>query len=130
MKNLTIRGILVDTRKGISPVKFEYNTYEDITNLLKCKWITCVSRLIGGKIVNVYCDEEALLKPAREPAIITRNKSTREIVEVLYGNCLLILHDKDGDIKSLPFSYYDPILLTQASITEGLNTYQVLQAEM
>jgi len=80
--------------------------------------------------VDVYCDEEALLKPAREPAIITRNKDTRRIIEVLYGNCFICLHNKKGEIKSLPYRHYDKILLTQASITEDNRTYQVLQCEM
>lgn len=125
-----IRGILVDTRKGISPITIEYNTYEDITEVLKCEWITCVSRNIGGKLVSVYCDEEALLKPTREPAIITRDKDTKKIIEVLFGNCFICLHGKKGEIKSLPYNNYDPILLTQASITNNVGTYQVLQAEM
>lgn len=125
-----VRGILVDTRKGIAPFKLEYNTYEDITNLLKCNWITCVSRKIGGVLVDVYCDEEALLKQTREPAIITRDKSSRKIIEVLYGNCFLCLHNKKGETKSIPYASYDPILLTQASITEGNITFQVLTAEI
>ena len=130
MKNLTIKGILVDTRKGITPIKIDYVDYHSITEQLGCKWITCVRRSIGGKIVDVYCDEEALLKPAREPAIITRNKETRQIIEVLYGNCFICTHDSKGQVKSLPYSYYDPILLTQAHITEGNRGFQVLQAEM
>ena len=125
-----IRGILVDTRKGITPITLEYNTYEDITEVLKCEWITCVSRNIGGKLVSVYCDEEALLKPVREPAIITRDKDTKKIIEILFGNCFICLHDKKGEIKSLPYNNYDPILLTQASITNNVGTYKVLQAEM
>lgn len=125
-----IRGILVDTRKGISPITLEYNTYEDITEVLKCEWITCVSRNIGGKLVSVYCDEEALLKSAREPAIITRDKDTKKIIEVLFGNCFLCLHSKKGELKSLPYADYDTILLTQASMTNNARTYQVLQAEM
>lgn len=125
-----LRDILVDTRKGVSPVRFEYNDYKDITELLGCKWITCVTRNIGGMDVDVYCDEEALMKPAREPAIITRNKDTRQIIEVLYGNCFLCLHNKKGEVKNIPYGVYDVILLTQASVTEGNRTYQVLQAEM
>ncbi len=125
-----LRGILVDTRKGISPVKIEYNTYHDITELLGCTWITCVTRNIGGINVDVYCDEEALLKPAREPAIITRSKTEHNIIEVLFGNCFICLHNKKGEVKSLPYVLYDKILLTQASVTEHNKTYKVLQAEM
>lgn len=127
---MILRGILVSTKKGITPVKFEYNNYHDIIELLGCTWITCVSRNIGGMNVDVYCDEEALLKPAREPAIITRNKDTRKIIEVLYGNCFICLHNKKGEIRSLPYRHYDKVLLTQASITENNRTYQVLQCEM
>ena len=127
---MILRGILVDTKKGITPVKFEYNDYHDITELLGCTWITCVSRNIGGMNVDVYCDEEALLKPVKEPAILTRNKDTRKIIEVLYGNCFICLHNKKGEIRSLPYRHYDKVLLTQASITEGNRTYQVLQCEM
>lgn len=127
---MILRGILVDTKKGITPVKFEYNDYHDINEQLGCQWSTCISRNIGGMNVDVYCDEEALLKPAREPAIITRNKNTRRIIEVLYGNCFICLHNKKGEVKSLPYRHYDKILLTQASITEDNRTYQVLQCEM
>jgi hypothetical protein len=127
---MKLRGILVNTKKGIEPVKFEYNNYKDITELLGCDWITCVSRNIGGMNVDIYCDEEALLKPTREPAIITRDKETRRIIEVLFGNCFICLHNKKGEIKSLPYVDYDKILLTQASLTDNNRTYQVLQCEM
>lgn len=129
-KNLRIKGILVDTRKGITPHQIEYYSYKDISEAIGCKWIACVSRCIGGKIVDVYCDEEALLKPSREPAIITRDRTTKKIVEVLYGNCFLCIHDSKGNTKSLPRSYYDPILLAQAYVKEGNRGFQVLQAEM
>ena len=125
-----IRGILVDTRKGISPVRIEYNDYQDITELLGCKWITCVTRKIGGMYVDVYCDEEALLKPMREPSIITRDKESKRVIEMLFGNCFICLHNKKGEIKNLPYADYDKILFTQASVTDNVRTYQVLQAEM
>lgn len=127
---MRLHGILVDTNKGITPVKFDYNDYHDINEQLRCQWSTCISRNIGGMNVDIWCDEEALMKPAREPAILTRNKETRKIIEVLYGNCFICLHNKKGEVKSLPYHDYDKILLTQASITEGNRTYQVLQCEM
>lgn len=125
-----IRGILVDTRKGIAPTKLVFNDFEDIANLLKCECITCVSRNIGGVVVDVWCDEEALLKRAREPAIITRDRQSKRIIEVLFGSCFLCLHDKKGNLKSLTYSHCNTILLTQARITNTTRTYQVLQAEM
>ena len=127
---MRLHGILVDTNKGITPVKFDYNDYHDINEQLRCQWSTCISRNIGGMNVDIWCDEEALLKPAREPAILTRNKETRKIIEVLYGNCFICLHNKKGEVKSLPYHDYDKILLTQASITEGNRTFQVLQCEI
>ena len=125
-----LRGILVNTRKGIEIKRIEYNDYHDIAEALECSWITCVPRIIGGVLVDVYCDEEALLKTAREPALITRKKDTREIIEILYGNCFICKHNKKGEIVSLKHADYDPILLTQASISDKVRTYQVLQAEM
>lgn len=125
-----IRGILVDTREGIVPIKLEFNNFEDIANLIKCECVTCVSRNIGGVLVDVWCDEEALLRQAREPAIITRDRQSKRIVEVLFGSCFLCLHDKKGNLKSLTYSHYNTILLTQAHITNTTRTYEVLQAEM
>lgn len=125
-----VRGILVDVRKGIAPTKIDYTDYKDIAKVLKCKWITCVPRMLGGRLVDVYCDEEALLRHVEEPAILTRNKTTHQIVEVLLGNCFICRHNKKGEIISLKRDDYDPILLTQASVTNSTRTYQVLQAYM
>ena len=126
----TLRGILVDVKNGVAPIKIDYNNYHDITDILNCEWIACVRREIGGVIVDVYCDDEALLKPAREPAIITRDKKTQRVIEVLFGNCFICLHNKSGDVKNLPYKDYNAILSAQATMYSDGKPYQVLQAVM
>ena len=123
-----IRGILVDVEKGISPFNQEIKDAHDIADMLKCEYVTCVRRYVGGEYVDIYCDEEALLKPARDPAIITKHNG--KIVEILYGNCLLCLHNKQGDMKSLPHRMFEPIMLAQANVKVGEKWYLCLQSSL
>lgn len=124
-----IRGILVDVHNGITTFNQEINSAKDIADLLNCEYVECVKRNIGGQIVDIYCDEEALLKQAREPAIVTKNKSNK-IIEVIYGNCLLCLHTKNGNMKSLPHRMFEPILLTSGSFKTNDKWYQCLQCRL
>lgn len=103
-----IRGVLVDVNGEIKEHTIEYNTYEDIVKALNCDYITCVRRVVGGIPVDIYCDDEALLKPYQKPAIVTYHNNT--VVEVLFGNCFLCLHTKEGAIKSLTYKMFEPIL--------------------
>ena len=125
-----LRGILVDTRNGISVERIDYENYWSITELLGCKWITCVPRVINGHVVDIYCDEEALLKQEREPAILTRDEN-KQIIEILFGNCFICLHNKKGDVKNIPHKLIGDILLSQGSVTTIMGkTYQVLQCTL
>lgn len=125
-----IRCILIEPKNGIHVIKLDYNDYKDILRKLKCDYIACVPREIAGYMVDVYCDEDYLLKQLREPSIVTRDKKTRQIIEVLYGNCLIASRTKHGNIKGLTKKMAYDIMLTQASITTALATYKVLRAEM
>ena len=123
----TIKGVLVDTKNGIKEIALEIKDYTDIVDLCKCDYITCVTRKIGGVIVDVYCDEEALLKSAREPSIITRKNGT--IIEVLFGNCFICKHNRNGDIMSLSRNEIAKVLDAKASMWTNGKDFDVLQSE-
>ena len=127
---MKLRGILLEPTKAIEKVEIEFNDYRDISKAVGCKWITAVPRRFNGVVADVYCDEEYLLKQARTPAIITRNKTTRATIEILYGTCFLCTHDKHGNVQSMSHTAIKKILETVGSVTQGATTFKVLQAEM
>jgi hypothetical protein len=105
-----IKGVFVDTTNNtIQKYVLNCETYKDICALLDCEYCTCVSRRVGGVIVDIYCDDEALIRDIEcIPAVITRHNN--EICEVIYNKCFICSHTSKGEMLSLRSKQIDAVL--------------------
>ena len=99
-----IKGVVVDVVKKQIYVK--EITYDDVKSdylneyykVLNCSCFGIVKRKIGKYALDIYHDDEGLLKDEKKPAIITFRLG--KIVEVIYGNVFIVSH-KDSETISL-----------------------------
>lgn len=94
-----ITGVLVDVSSGTPVVKdgsFDRNDFRSLYELLNCQTFTIVTRKIGKKYFDIYCDDEGLLKADYVPAGISIDNT-----EVLVGNLLIVKHDGNGEVVGL-----------------------------
>ena len=106
----TIKGILIDTTKQtIAKHEIEINSYKDIVSACKCDYVTCATRKINGHKVDIWCDDEALLKSTPLiPAIITTHNDN--VCEMIFGNCFICASNSKGETKSLSNNIINNIL--------------------
>ena len=103
MKN--VKGIFVDADTGKISVKSIKGTLDSYDRLLKCDTFDIVTRKFGPYALDVFCDDEALLKDdIRVTAIALDNQS------MLFGNLFIAFHDGEGSTISLEKEHIDYIL--------------------
>lgn len=97
-----IKGILITpNQKDTKPrvYELEVNSYEDYYPLLECDTFDIQSRKFNGKYLDIYCDDEGLLKENNNPSILTYNGNI--LVEKIVGNVFITNHNSEGDTISL-----------------------------
>lgn len=109
MKNKLLRGIFFNPQKNELKVKVFSNTLDEIYRLINCDCITTAVRRIGGHRVVIVCDDEGLLKPDNDVAIVTISDSTNDVVEQIVGN-VLIVGEGDEDFISLTEEEIEDVL--------------------
>lgn len=124
------KGVLIDTKKGISKVTLEAPDVSKIQELLGCKYMSCTRRIIKGERFAVYYDAEFMTAQALEPAFITRGKETRRLMEVIYGNCFVCKDDKKQNPETLTYKEINIVLSAEGTITKDGKTYKIVQSEI
>lgn len=109
MKNKLLRGIFFNPQKNELKVKVFSNTLDEIYRLINCDCITTAVRRIGGHRVVIVCDDEGLLKPNNDVAIVTIGDRTNDVVEQIVGN-VLIVGEGDEDFISLTEEEIEDVL--------------------
>ena len=109
MKNKLLRGIFFNPQKNELKVKVFSNTLDEIYRLINCDCITTAVRRIGGHRVVIVCDNEGLLKPDNDVAIVTIGDRTNDVVEQIVGN-VLIVGEGDEDFISLTEEEIEDVL--------------------
>ena len=128
--NKKFKGVLIDTKKGISKITLEAPDVSKIQELLGCKYVSCTRRVIKGERFSVYYDAEFMQSEKLEPAIITRAKETRRLMEVMYGNCFICKDDKKQNPETLTYKEMNIVLSSVGTITQDGKTYKVVQSEI
>ena len=123
---MKLKCVLVNVLKQtITKETYDKLDLDDLYDILNCSSITCVRRLIGGHVVDIYCDEEALLKENQIPAIFSNR--TREII---FGNCLLVKHDREGEVATLTHKQANDIVGMATQIRFGNRVYTCLPTDV
>jgi hypothetical protein len=94
-----IKSVFVDTRgqyNTIEEVDLAYKGIYTLYKYLNCSTFTVATRKIGESTYDVYCDDEALLK--QDPVVAM---ASEDLSEMLFGNCLILRHDDDGNVAPL-----------------------------
>lgn len=99
-----VKGVVVDVVKNEIYVK--EITYDDVKDdyldeyykVLNCDTFDIVNRRFGKYCLDVYCDDEGLLKEDKKVALVTYKGS--QIVEIICGNVFIVGH-KEAETISL-----------------------------
>lgn len=99
-----VKGVVVDVVKNEIYVK--EITYDDVKDdyldeyckVLNCDTFDIVNRRFGKYHLDVYCDDEGLLKENKKVALVTYKGS--QIVEIICGNVFIVGH-KEAETISL-----------------------------
>lgn len=125
-----ITGVLVNVDTGeIKEHVLDYKDYRDFYPMLNCSTFTVASRKFNGKMLDIYCDDEGLLKEGSKPAIITSHNG--KVVEVIVGNCFIASVDKNGGLKALTKKEVESVLKARGeAIIDKTHKYNVLLANL
>lgn len=122
-----LRGVLVANNE-IKEFELEYNNYKDFYPLLNCSTFDIQTRQFNGEWLDIYCDDEGLLKANPKPSVLTF--SDGELVEQIVGNVFIISHNDEGEIISLTEEQIKKVLDTQVTVMVKSKTIKVLQADI
>lgn len=122
-----LKGVLVANNE-IKEFEFEYNNYKDFYPLLNCSTFDIQTREFNGEWLDIYCDDEGLLKTNPKPSILTF--SNGELVEQIVGNVFIVSHDDEGETISLTDEQIKKVLDTQVTVMVKFKKIKVLQAEI
>lgn len=89
-----VKLLLLNPVKGVKTV--EYSDYRDLYPHLECEHFDITNRIIGGKVFDVICDDEGLLKD--NPVVSMVDMAFNPM---LVGNLIFANHDADGNTTSL-----------------------------
>lgn len=99
MKQITGIFINVETQK-ITKITID-NDLNVFHEMIRCECVQGVTRkFLNGKKYDIYCDDCGAFACDRKPAVLML--CDNEIVERIYGNCLIFQHDKEGNAISIP----------------------------
>ena len=101
MTNL-IKGVLITpNQEGTLPREYtlKEESIKDFHNLLDCDTFDIQSRKFGDEWLDVYCDDEGLLKADNKPAIVTFMDG--EISEIIVGSVFICNCNEKGETISL-----------------------------
>ncbi len=119
-KQITGVFINVETQK-ITKIVIDDNL-DTFQEMIRCDCVQGVNRKFSNnKRYDVYCDDWGANKRDRKPAILML--CDNEIVETIYGNCLIFKHDKEGNTISIPDKEIKEL---QKGIAVLYGTYNVL----
>ena len=94
------RLLCLDVNRGIAEnalYEVECNELEDFYKALNCDCFDITQRIIGGKVFDIYCDDEGLLKANQKPSTIVQGGMNSPLV----GNLIFANHDAEGETVSL-----------------------------
>lgn len=92
-----IVGILIDVDDGTYRVKQVEDSLESYYKILKCDTIDIVTRKLHGKVFDIVCDDEALLKDRPKVSAFDSNLNRH-----LHGNLFITgTADAEGRLTSL-----------------------------
>jgi|GEM_PF-913033 len=113
-KETMLKGILI-TPEQVTATEIE-DSLETYYDILDCDCIDITSRLIGGKMYDIVCDDEGLLKDMPVPSALSIVDEHNARAE-LFGK-LFICHgnDETGELESLTQSEIDDLLRRVVSI--------------
>lgn len=103
MKN--VQGLLVDAEHGTIAVCSTPNSLKSYYKILQCDTIDIISARFGPYVLDVFCDDEALLKNSFTVSAVDENHKP-----ILVGNLFIASHDEEGNTISLEKEHIDYIL--------------------
>lgn len=115
-----IKGVLVKNG-SVQEYELEYNDFKDIYPLLGISCFDVVSRQFGDSILDVYCDDEALLKDELPLMSVLKLDKYGTSESCIYGNVFICNHTKEGEIISLTDKEISDVLQSRI-ILQNLNT--------
>ena len=125
-----INGLLVDVNKNeTSQHVLMYTGIKDIYKMLNIDLFAIVSRKIGDKYYDIYCDDKALMKENQKPSLITLDKNKR-IIEVIYGSIFVCQSNKDGETISINEDDIKNILKNRVTIIKDDSTFSCICANI
>ena len=122
-----IKGVLVANGE-IKEFELEYNNYKDFYPILDCDTFDIQTRKFNGEWLDIYCDDEGLLKTGNKPSILTF--SNGELVEQIVGNVFIVNHDDEGETISLTDEQIKKVMDTMVVVIWKMKKLKVLQAEI
>ena len=99
--------------KGGEHGEFECNELQDYYDKLECDCFDVARMFVGGKLFDLYVDDEGLLKETIIPGVI----DTKTGEPLLAGNVVFANHNSAGETTSLS---NDDIRLIRESLVRGL----------
>lgn len=120
-----IKGVLVSNGE-IKEYELEVNSYKDYYKILDCDTFDIVTRKFGDEWLDIYCDDEGLLKSGNKPSILTFCDGN--VVEQIVGNAFITSHNDDGDAISLNDEQIKKVMDTVTVIIYKMKKQKVLQA--
>ena len=127
-----IKGVLVNANENGNRIEkhtAEIDSYTDYYKLLDCRVFDIQQRYVGDFIVDIYLDDEGLLKEAPIPTAITVDKNEK-IVEVLFGNLFFTQTDPEGETVSLSDEAINAVLESQTVIFYKGSFYNVVRLNL
>ena len=120
-----IKGVLVSNGE-IKEYELEVNNYKDYYKILDCDTFDIVTRKFGDEWLDIYCDDEGLLKSGNKPSILTFCDGN--LVEQIVGNAFITSHNDEGDTISLNDEQIKKVMDTVTVIIYKMKKQKVLQA--
>ncbi len=118
--NKKIEGILINTKKTLTEATIatvdSENFLTDLYSKLDCDTVDCATRYINGKRVDIWCDDEGLMKQNNNPGLYTIQDGN--VCEEMVGNLFICSVNEDGESISLNDSEKKAVLSSFMPIDE------------
>ena len=95
-----IKGVLIKNG-SVKEYDFDCKSYKDFYELLNIDCFDVVQRRFNDSVLDVYCDDEALLKKELPLVSIAKIDKLGNVVDCIYGNVFICNHDSIGETISL-----------------------------